>query len=79
MKSAGPPTLCIGIDVMWGRPRKFVPQRDTIVAGLIWENIAAPLSIEPVELKGAPNGRASEPTEPNFDRDGQLLSRPSRE
>ena len=59
---------------MVGRTRKKpVSQRDTIVAGLIWENIASPLSIEPVELKGAPNNRASEQTEPNCDGDGQLL------
>ena len=75
MKPAGLPTLCIGIDVAWwgGSRNKSVSQRDTIVAGLICENIAVPLSIEPVELKGAPNDRGSEPTEPNYDRDGQLL------
>jgi hypothetical protein len=75
MKDTTGTTLCIGVDVTWwGGGGALASRRDTVVAALLGDGVPGPLHIEPVFLSGAPNSQASLPTEPNFDKDGQLLT-----
>lgn len=69
-----PRVLCIGVDVTWwGGGSAPASRFETLVSASLVEPEA--LRIERVDLGGAPNPRRDLPTEPNFDPEGELLTR----